>query len=128
MQALPSCIRVTWNTSVLDGTFSIGGQRTLCVYLTRIRSIAGRDTVFAWALRSGGRTGNLISQGWFHISVGEERDLSEPQRRLLLAARERLDSLAPSKASASESWASREPGRRGTGTPVALRPIRRGAP
>lgn len=64
----------------------------------------------------GGRTGNLISRGWFHIGLAEERDLSEPQWRLLLAARERLDSLAPSKASASESWASREPGGSGTGT------------
>lgn len=101
-------------------TSAVGGNRALCVSLARTRSSGGPGLLGYRSLFGGmeeaRKTGNPISPGWFHISDAVEGDLSETQRRFLLVARERLDSLAPSGASASGSWASREPERSGTST------------
>lgn len=48
-------------------------------------------------------------KAWFGLTNASEADLSEPHRRLLHAARVRLESLRPAKAWPEESWASLEP-------------------
>ena len=52
-----------------------------------------------------------VPRGWFYLGNASEADLSESQRQLLKAARERLEALSPARARPEESWASLEPNR-----------------